>query len=118
VFWDSSALVPLLLPEDRSQELTKALSSDAEATIWWATPVECQSAMYRHHRERPIQPAVLGRALTRLAALVEDLEAIAPTDDLRNRAGRLVATHPIRAADALQLAAALVWCEEQPLGEV
>ena len=36
---------------------------------------------------------------------------------VRRRAGRLVAAHPLRAADALQLAAALVWCEEQPAGE-
>jgi uncharacterized protein len=39
------------------------------------------------------------------------------TDHVRRRAGRLVATHPLRAADAFQLAAALVWCEEQPAGE-
>jgi hypothetical protein len=29
-----------------------------------------------------------------------------------------VGAHPLRAADALQLGAALVWCEEQSHGEV
>ena len=50
-------------------------------------------------------------------ALVEDADTVAPSDDVRRRAGRLVATHPLRAADAFQLAAALIWCEEQPGGE-
>lgn len=118
MFWDSSALVPLLLPEARSTELTKALASDAEATIWWSTPVECQSALYRRHRERPIPAQTLARALDRLAAFVQDVDTLGTSDELRHRAGRLLATHPLRAADALQLAAALIWSEEQPLGEV
>jgi len=50
----------------------------------------------------------------RLRALVELADTVAPTDELRRRAARLVAVHPLRAADALQLAAALLWCEEQP----
>ena len=118
MFWDSSALVPLLLPVARSPELTKALASDAEAAIWWSTPVECQSALYRRHREQPIPVHLLARALERLAALTQDVDTLAPSDELRQRAGRLLATHPLCAADALQLAAALVWSEEQPLGEV
>ena len=118
MFWDSSALVPLLLPEARSPELTKALASDAEAAMWWSTPVECQSALYRRHREQPLPSRVLAGALERLAALTEDVDVLAPSDELRQRAGRLLATHPLRAADALQLAAALVWSEEQPLGEI
>ncbi len=52
----------------------------------------------------------------RLRGLVEDADFIAPTIGLRERAGRLVASHPLRAADALQLAAALVWCDEAPQG--
>jgi predicted nucleic acid-binding protein len=67
---------------------------------------------------RTTAPAgVLDAALARLRAVVEDGDAVAPTDDVRRRAGRLVAAHPLRAADALQLAVALTWCEEQPAGE-
>jgi hypothetical protein len=40
MFWDSSALVPLLVQEDRSATLTAALTGDKEPTIWWATPLE------------------------------------------------------------------------------
>ena len=118
MFWDSSALVPLLLPEERSVVLTGLLAEDKAMTMWWATPLECQSAVYRRHRDAPLSPASMTSATERLRALVELADTVAPTDELRRRAARLVAVHPLRAADALQLAAALLWCEEQPHAEV
>jgi len=117
MFWDSSAVVPLLLPESRSETLTRALAADRDVTLWWGTPVECLSATYRRHRETSLPPAAITMVIDRLRALVEDADTVAPTDDVRRRAGRLVAAHPLRAGDALQLAAALAWCEEQPTGE-
>jgi len=65
--------------------------------LWWASPVECQSALFRQHREDALPRPLLNEALVRLEGLVE--------------------AHPLRAADALQLAAALVWCDEAPQGE-
>ena len=118
MFWDTSAIIPVLLPERRSQDLTEQLAADREVTLWWGTPVECLSAIYRRHRESPVPAPVLTEALNRLRALVEDADTVAPTDDVRRRAGRVVAAHPLRAADALQLGAALMWCEEQSHGEV
>jgi hypothetical protein len=117
MFWDTSAIIPVLLPESRSSALTDLLSADRDLTLWWGTPVECLSAIYRRHRESPVPAALLTEALGRLRALVEDADTVSPTDEVRRRAGRLVAAHPLRAADALQLGAALVWCEEQPHGE-
>ena len=118
MFWDTSALIPLVLPEARSASLTEAITADREVTIWWGTPIECLSATYRRHRGTPLPAPVLNAALSRLRAVVEDADTVAPTDEVRRRAGRLVAAHPLRAADALQLAAALIWCEEQPAGEI
>ena len=118
MFWDTSAIIPVLLPERRSEALTEQMAADREVTLWWGTPVECLSAIYRRHRESPVPAPVLTEALNRLRALVEDADTVAPTDDVRRRAGRVVAAHPLRAADALQLGAALVWCEEQSHGEV
>ena len=117
MFWDSSALVPLLLAESRSEVLTSLLAGDAEPVIWWATPLECQSALQRRHRDQPFSSTELAGAIERLRLMVQHTDTIAPTDELRRRAARLLAFHPLRAADALQLAAALVWCEEQPQGE-
>jgi hypothetical protein len=118
MFWDTSAIIPVLLPESRSAAMTEALSADREVTLWWGTPVECLSAIYRRHRETPVPAPLLTEALNRLRALVEDADTVSPTDEVRRRAGRLVGAHPLRAADALQLGAALVWCEEQSHGEV
>jgi uncharacterized protein len=118
MFWDSSAIVPLLAPEARSPEIALLISEDKEMTMWWATPLECQSALHRHHRDTPLDADVMTRASDRLRAIVEHADTVSPTDEVRRRAGRLVSVHPLRAADALQLAAALIWCEEQPHGEV
>ncbi len=117
MFWDSSALVPILLPESRSDTLTALLVADKEVVMWWATPLEVQSALYRRHRESPLPSPAMRQAAERLRSFVEHADTLAPTDELRHRAGRLVAVHPLRAADALQLAAALIWCEDQPQTE-
>ena len=118
MFWDSSAIVPLLAPESRSRDIALLVAEDKEMTMWWATPLECQSALHRRHREAPLDAEVMARATDRLRAIVEHADTVSPTDEVRRRAGRLVSVHPLRAADALQLAAALIWCEEQPHGEV
>ena len=97
--------------------LLALLASDSAPTIWWGSPVECCSAFYRRHRDRPLPSPVVRQALARLDALVEDASVVAPTEPVRRRARRLLATHPLRALDAFQLAAALVWCQEQPAGE-
>lgn len=117
MFWDSSAIVPLLIAESRSDSLTAQLASDAEPVIWWATPLECQSAIQRRHREKAFGATALSTYGDRLRQIVQHADTIAPTDEVRRRAARLLAFHPLRAADALQLAAALIWCEEQPPGE-
>lgn len=117
MFWDSSAVVPLLIVERRSAAIAALLRDDEEPAIWWGSPVECQSALHRRRREQSLSSAVLVDALARLERLAEDVDMVAPTARLRERAGRALAAHPLRAADALQLAAALVWSEEAPAGE-
>ena len=117
MFWDSSAVVPVLIAEARSSEILALLRSDRAPAIWWASPVECQSALHRRRREDVISPTALAEALARLERLTEDVDVVAPTAAVRERAGRALAAHPMRAADALQLAAALVWSDESPAGE-
>lgn len=117
MFWDSSALVPILVAETRSRELSELLGRDRTAVVWWSSAIECRSALYRRWRERAVSETELNRALARLEGLAEDLDQIAPTARLKERAGRALSTHPLRAADALQLAAALVWCDDTPGGE-
>jgi uncharacterized protein len=110
-FWDSSALVPLLVTEARSASVRPLLERDPQLVIWWGTPVECWSAVSRLRREGGLRPEEAVRAQRVLDRLAKGADQMQPTEPLRAYALRLVATHPLRAADALQLAAALVWCQ-------
>jgi len=118
MFWDSSAVVPVLIAESRSSEMAALLRSDKAPAIWWGSPVECQSALRRRRREQTLSPAALSAALARLERFTEDVDVVAPTNRVRDRSGAVLAGHPLRAADALQLAAALVWGDDRPAGEV
>lgn len=117
MFWDSSAIVMVLTPESRSAEMTSLLRAERSLVAWWSMPVECQSAIHRRHREGALPLPVVKQALIRLEGLVEDADFIAPTTKVRERAARVLTAHPLRAADALQLAACLVWCDDSPQGE-
>jgi hypothetical protein len=78
---------------------------------------ECQSAVFRRHREQPLPAELLGNAMRRLAILMNSSDVVPPTATLRERAGRLLGAHPLRAGAALQLAAALVSSDDAPQGE-
>lgn len=117
MFWDSSAIVPLIVPERRSADLSTALAADREVTVWWGARIECVAALHRRQRESPMPVDALRKAVDRLRALAQDADTIPASDDVRRRAERLLGVHPLRAADALQLAAALVWCEDDPSGD-
>ncbi len=82
--------------------------------VWWGTMVECESALSRQEREGSLAmpDAMAARAeLDRMDAMWTE---ILPTTGLRNRARRLLRTHPLRAADALQLSAAVEAAETMP----
>lgn len=116
-FWDSSALVPLLLEEPRSGLLREIAAADGSLAVWWASAVECCSAVGRLRREGiitvPEEDGVRG-ALDALAGCWTEIE---PTADLRRVAKRLLLNHNLRAADALQLAAALAWAGGRVAGQ-
>jgi len=117
MFWDSSALVPLILPEARSTVLTEAFNDDRHPVIWWVTSVECHSALVRVARDKRLTRDEARGASERLRAIRSRVNEIGPSDDVRVRAIHLLSAHALRSADALQLAAALAWCEGQPSGE-
>ncbi len=113
-FWDTSALVPLLAPEGRSSECTDLLAADRRMIVWALTPVEALSAIHRRHRDKGLSDASLRQAKRRLESLRDAWNEIRDVDLVGRRAERLLGVHAIRAADALQLAAALVGCDERP----
>lgn len=114
IFWDSSAIVPLIINEKQSQYCLKILSSDQEMLIWCLTKVEVVSALCRKLREGALDQENFRRAKTRLEGLLAHAYEIRAIDRVRARAIRLLEVHPLRAADACQLAAALVATQEDP----
>jgi predicted nucleic acid-binding protein len=107
IFWDSSALVALLVAESDSDRRSEQLRTDPQLAIWWATPVECESAIQRRVRDGSLTPEQARAARDRLEELSSVWREVAPRGVVRALARRLLRTHPLRAADALQLAAAL-----------
>jgi len=109
-FWDSSALVALLVEEPDTQRRSAQLREDPVMAVWWATPVECESAIQRRLREGALDSGGARLARERLAELAAAWHESPPQTSLRPLATRLIRTHPLRAADSLQLAAALTLC--------
>jgi predicted nucleic acid-binding protein len=113
-FWDSSALVPLLAAEPATRGVQASYAGDAEPVVWWATPVECASAIARLERDRALPAADAAAAFSRLDALSRSWMQVEPSDEIREIARRFLRVHPLRAADALQLAAAFLAAERRP----
>ena len=113
-FWDASAIVPLLIEERSSPSLRAILADDPLMLVWWATQIECISAVARLEHEGLLNSQSLLTAHKRLRQLVANWQEIDPIDEVRETAARLLRVHPLRAADALQLAAAFVAADGRP----
>ena len=112
-FWDISAITPLLVDELESATRERELSEDPRMLIWFATPVELESALNRRLRKGSLTREAEVVARARLEDLAQSWVEIEPLTAVRDRALRLLRVHPLRAADAMQLAAALVACHEK-----
>ncbi|MHB1959500.1 MAG: type II toxin-antitoxin system VapC family toxin [Acidobacteriaceae bacterium] len=115
-FWDASALVPLCVQEATTGQVRRHLRRFAPV-VWWGSVVEAHSAISRLHRETAIAPSECDGALARLTLLGQGWREILPDDALWNLAGTLLDAYALRAADSLQLAAALIWCRQRPEGK-
>jgi predicted nucleic acid-binding protein len=108
-FWETSAIVPLVLEEPNSAHALALLEQDDQMAVWWCTTVEAASACARLRRDGVITTAEEVDALRGLDQLRAHWFEISPTDEVRTQARRLLRTHRLRAGDALQLAAAAQW---------
>lgn len=115
-FWDSSAIVPLLVSEPVSRESLELYSQDKEILVWVLTPTEVVSALCRRLREGSITREAVRSFKRELSNLMKDWSEITAVELVRERANRLLEVHSLRAADALQLASALVAVGDQPQG--
>ena len=115
-FWDASAAVSLLFLEAPSWKTLELFRQDPEVVLWWGTSVECVSALARVEREGQVAEAAVERGWKIFQTLRVGALEIQPGEDIRLAAERLLSKHPLRAADSLQLAAALAWRESQLVG--
>lgn len=113
-FWDSSAIVPLCVIESVSQLIHEVLMEDQAMIVWWATRIECISAFIRRTREGILDERGQEQARRSLMGLGEVWREVLPTQIVRETAERILAVHPLRSADALQLSAALIWTNKSP----
>ena len=113
-FWDSSAVVPLLVPEVMSRPMQKLYDDDPIVVAWWATEIECTSAIARRQRLGHLDEAIVAVAFARLTALRAAWHEVEPGEEVRESAKRLLRVHDLRTADALQLAAASFVAEARP----
>jgi len=114
LFWDSSAIVPLLLDEEPSEKTRAVIGEGGGMVVWWGTPVELLSALARAERGRGVPSADVGLARRALEDLSERWNEVLPSDEVRERAQVGLLHHPLRAGDALQLGAALTWARGRP----
>jgi len=105
-FWDTSAIVPLLSDEDTTDAMQALLVADPNIVVWAFTPVEIASALWRKHRTTRDDVSRVA-AQRRLAILVAKWTYVDDFDAVLRRAHQTVSRHALKAADALQLAAAL-----------
>lgn len=115
-FWDASALVPLLLDQPRTARARQLHAEDPELVVWWGSTIECASAITRLHRDGRLTAADEASARALLLTLKASWFEAQPGDAVRDQALRILRLHPLRAADALQLAAALEWGGSPPEG--
>jgi predicted nucleic acid-binding protein len=113
-FWDSSAIVPLLMNEEGTDYCLKTLSDDQEMLIWCLSKVEVISALCRRVRDGMLSESDFQRAKRHLNQITERAYEVKAIEKVRDRALRLLEVHPLRAADACQLASALIATQEDP----
>ena len=113
-FWDSSAIIPLTVAEASTEAMQAIAEKDPVMCVWWAAEIECVSALARLEREGALTDTATMVALERLDLLAESWNEVQPVVAVRGAARRLLRVHTLRAADALQLAAATVAAEGLP----
>ena len=113
-FWDTSALIPLIVSERMTARAERLLRDDPDVVVWTLTRVELLSALARRRREEPAAARQLLAARREILSAWQRWSEITAVEVVRRYAERVVETHPIRAADALQIGAALVAAEDDP----
>jgi predicted nucleic acid-binding protein len=116
-FWDASVLVTLCVDQTPTKQALW-FEGKYRIAVWWATHVEIASALAQLLRQQKISAIEYAHSKRQADGLANLWSVIAPSNSIAMQARVLVESYSLRAADALQLAAALEWCEGRPQGNV
>jgi predicted nucleic acid-binding protein len=113
-FWDSSALVALLIEEPFSSRARSLIEADPDVLLWSLSEVEIVSALWRRRRAGELDEKSRVAAQRYLDDLLPACATVTDIGLVVQRARRVLGLHVLRAADSLQLAAALIACDDRP----
>ncbi len=114
MFWDTSAIVLLCCSQPATAQARRLARECRQTVVWWATSVEARSAFARLVRKGEMASSDLPVAIALLENLRRSWREVQPSQDMRLLAERIPDEYGVKAGDAFQLAAALVWCRERP----
>lgn len=117
-FWDSSAVVPLLVRQGASGQVDGWFRDDSSLAVWTLTPIEITSALWRLVREGILAEEHARTTERRAEELTAASHVVADVESVKALATRLLRVHNLKAADAMQLGAALVWAAGRPRGKM
>lgn len=101
-------MLPLLVEESSSKRILAFYQEQPEIVAAWSATVECVSALARLEREGRLESKAVTQATRQLRELQEAWHEVQPIEPVRQLACRLLRVHPLRAADSMQLASALI----------
>jgi len=97
-----------------TERLQALAQRDPDMLAWWGSAVECASALARLERDAALGSRSTELAFQRLRLIAGAWHEVEPSELVRENAVRFLRVHSLRAADALQLAAAFVAAERRP----
>lgn len=113
-FWDTSAIVPLCVFQDATMGARREHRKYPTKILWWGTQVEVRSSFARLIRDGDIERDGFQTGLKKWIALSQRARELPPSQRVLEIASDLPDKYAVRALDAFQLAAALLWCKEKP----
>lgn len=113
-FWDTSAALPLCCSQVFTAQSKKWRRKYPNFVFWWGTSVEIRSGLARLKRNGELTDAEAAKAVRRWEQIRQVSRVVLPVEKVIELAGDLPENYGLRALDSLQLAAAIVWCQEKP----
>jgi predicted nucleic acid-binding protein len=107
-----------LVRQTACAEVDRWFDEDGEIALWTLTPVEVVSALRRLLHDGEIRERDALHAERRADELMRACHIVVDVDAVKATAVRLLRTHTLRAADALQLGAALEWAGHRAADQV